>query len=105
DHHADGLAGPRGARPWPLPAWDQGARCGVGGGAAGAACVSRRVELHHSNGSRAEATDGKVVEHDPGGLEVTSVGQRLRRVPAPVGDAGLAVALAVAITIGIRTAP
>jgi hypothetical protein len=33
------------------------------------------------------------------------VGQRLRRVPAPVGDAGLAVALAVAITIGIRTAP
>jgi class 3 adenylate cyclase len=36
---------------------------------------------------------------------VTSVRQRLRRVPAPVGDAGLAVALAVAITIGIRTAP
>jgi class 3 adenylate cyclase len=36
---------------------------------------------------------------------VTSVRQRLRRVPAPVGDAGLAVALAVAITIGIRVAP
>jgi class 3 adenylate cyclase len=36
---------------------------------------------------------------------VTSVRQRLRRVPAPVGDAGLAVALAVAITIGIRAAP
>ena len=26
DHHADGLAGPRGAGPWPLPAWRQGAR-------------------------------------------------------------------------------
>jgi class 3 adenylate cyclase len=31
--------------------------------------------------------------------------RRLRRVPAPVVDAGLAVALAVAITIGIRVAP
>jgi class 3 adenylate cyclase len=31
--------------------------------------------------------------------------QRLRRVPAPVVDAGLAVALAVANTIGIRVAP
>jgi len=36
---------------------------------------------------------------------VTSLGQRLRRVPAPVVDAGLAVALAVAITIQIRVAP
>jgi class 3 adenylate cyclase len=36
---------------------------------------------------------------------VTSLGQRLRRVPAPVVDAGLAVALAVAVTIGIRVAP
>jgi class 3 adenylate cyclase len=36
---------------------------------------------------------------------VTSSWQRLRRVPAPVLDAGLAVALAVAITIGIRVAP
>jgi class 3 adenylate cyclase len=36
---------------------------------------------------------------------VRFVGQRLRRVPAPVLDAGLAVALAVAITIGIRVAP
>jgi class 3 adenylate cyclase len=54
---------------------------------------------------RADITDGKVVEHDPGDLEVTSLQQRLRRVPAPVLDAGLAVALAVAITIGIRTAP
>jgi class 3 adenylate cyclase len=36
---------------------------------------------------------------------VTSLGRRLRRVPAPVVDAGLAVALAVAITIGIRVAP
>jgi class 3 adenylate cyclase len=36
---------------------------------------------------------------------VTSLGQRLRRVPASVVDAGLAVALAVAITIGIRVAP
>jgi hypothetical protein len=35
---------------------------------------------------------------------VTSLGQRLRRVPAPVVDAGLAVALAVANTIGIRVA-
>ena len=42
-------------------------------------------------------------------MEVTSLRQRLRqrlrRVPAPVLDAGLAVALAVAITIGIRVAP
>jgi class 3 adenylate cyclase len=36
---------------------------------------------------------------------VTSLRQRLRRVPAPVVDAGLAVALAVAITIRIRVAP
>jgi class 3 adenylate cyclase len=36
---------------------------------------------------------------------VTSFRQRLRRVPAPVLDAGLAVALAVAITIQIRVAP
>jgi class 3 adenylate cyclase len=36
---------------------------------------------------------------------VTSLQQRLRRLPAPVVDAGLAVALAVAITIGIRAAP
>jgi class 3 adenylate cyclase len=36
---------------------------------------------------------------------VTSLGQRLRRVPAPVVDAGLAVALAVANTIGIRVTP
>jgi class 3 adenylate cyclase len=35
---------------------------------------------------------------------VTSVRQRLRRVPAPVVDAGLALALAVANTIGIRVA-
>jgi class 3 adenylate cyclase len=36
---------------------------------------------------------------------VTCLRERLRRVPAPVVDAGLAVALAVAITIGIRVAP
>jgi class 3 adenylate cyclase len=36
---------------------------------------------------------------------VTSLRQRLRRVPALVVDAGLAVALAVAVTIGIRAAP
>jgi class 3 adenylate cyclase len=35
---------------------------------------------------------------------VTSLGQRLRRLPAPVVDAGLALALAVANTIGIRVA-
>jgi class 3 adenylate cyclase len=38
-------------------------------------------------------------------MDVTSLRQRLRRVPAPVLDAGLAVALAVAVTIGIRVAP
>jgi hypothetical protein len=37
-------------------------------------------------------------------LEVTSLRQRLGRVPAPVVDAGLALALAVANTIGIRVA-
>jgi class 3 adenylate cyclase len=36
---------------------------------------------------------------------MTSLRERLRRVPAPVVDAGLAVALAVAVTIGIRVAP
>jgi class 3 adenylate cyclase len=36
---------------------------------------------------------------------MTSLRERLRRVPAPVLDAGLAVALAVAVTIGIRVAP
>ena len=35
---------------------------------------------------------------------MTSLRERLRRVPAPVIDAGLAVALAVANTIGIRVA-
>jgi class 3 adenylate cyclase len=38
-------------------------------------------------------------------MDVKSLGQRLRRVPAPVVDAALAVALAVALTIGIRVAP
>jgi class 3 adenylate cyclase len=38
-------------------------------------------------------------------MDVTSLRQRLRRVPAPVVDAGLAVMLAVAVTIGIRVAP
>jgi class 3 adenylate cyclase len=38
-------------------------------------------------------------------MDATSLRQRLRRVPAPVLDAGLAVALAVAVTIGIRVAP
>jgi class 3 adenylate cyclase len=49
--------------------------------------------------------DEQVVEHDPGDLEVTCLRERLRRVPAPVVDAGLAVALAVAVTIQIRVAP
>jgi class 3 adenylate cyclase len=40
-----------------------------------------------------------------GGPEVTSLGRRLRRLPAPVVDAGLALALAVANTIGIRAVP
>jgi class 3 adenylate cyclase len=38
-------------------------------------------------------------------MDVTSLRQRLRRVPAPVADASLAVALAVAITIAIPVAP
>jgi class 3 adenylate cyclase len=38
-------------------------------------------------------------------MDVTSLRQRLRRVPAPVVDAGLAVALAAAITIAIPVAP
>jgi class 3 adenylate cyclase len=38
-------------------------------------------------------------------MDVTSLRQRLRRVPAPAVDAGLAVALAVAITIAIPVAP
>jgi class 3 adenylate cyclase len=38
-------------------------------------------------------------------MDVTSLRQRLRRVPAPVVDAGLAVILAVAITIAIPVAP
>jgi class 3 adenylate cyclase len=57
------------------------------------------------SGSRQATTDGKVAEHNPGDLDVTSLRERLRRLPAPVVDAGLAVALAVAITIGIRVAP
>jgi hypothetical protein len=38
-------------------------------------------------------------------MDVRSLRQRLRRVPAPVVDAGLAAALAVAITIAISVAP
>jgi class 3 adenylate cyclase len=63
------------------------------------------VELHPAPGGKQATTDGKVAEHDPGDLDVTCLRQRLRRVPAPVVDAGLAVALAVAVTIGIRVAP
>jgi class 3 adenylate cyclase len=62
------------------------------------------VELQHATSGRQATIDGKVVEHDPGGLDVTALRQRLRRVPAPVIDTGLAVALAVANTIGIRVA-
>src|SRR5215216_5447494 len=58
------------------------------------ACNQRQTSHHRPQGSRAR----------PGDLEVTSLRQRLRRVPAPVVDAGLAVALAVANTIGIRVA-
>jgi class 3 adenylate cyclase len=63
------------------------------------------VELRHATGGKQATTDDKVAEHDPGDLDVTSLRERLRRVPAPVVDAGLAVALAVAITIGVRVAP
>jgi class 3 adenylate cyclase len=63
------------------------------------------VELQPATGGRQATTGGKVVEHDPGDLDVTSLRERLGRVPAPVVDAGLALALAVANTIGIRAAP
>jgi class 3 adenylate cyclase len=53
----------------------------------------------------APTTDGKVAKHDPGDLDVTALRQRLRRVPAPVVDAGLAVAVAVALTIAIAVVP
>jgi class 3 adenylate cyclase len=62
------------------------------------------VELQHATSGRQATTDGKVVEHDPGDLDVTSLRQRLQHLPAPVIDTGLAVALAVANTIGIRVA-
>src|SRR4029453_706212 len=71
----------------------------------GATWGPRRVELHPSPGGRQATIDGKVVERDPGGLDVTSLRERLRRVPAPVVDTALAVALAVTLTIGIRVAP
>ena len=38
-------------------------------------------------------------------MAVTSLRWRLRRLPAPVVDAGLAVALAVGITIAIEVSP
>jgi hypothetical protein len=38
-------------------------------------------------------------------LGVTSLRQRLQRLPAPAIDAGLAVAVAVVITISIRVSP
>jgi hypothetical protein len=38
-------------------------------------------------------------------MTVTSLRRRLRRVPAPVVDAGLAVAVAVAVTIAIAVSP
>ena len=38
-------------------------------------------------------------------MDARSLRQRLRRVPAPVVDAGLAVALAVAIMVAIPVAP
>jgi class 3 adenylate cyclase len=38
-------------------------------------------------------------------MDVASLWQRLRRVPAPVVDAGLALAVAAAITIAIRVSP
>src|SRR5215211_2327210 len=40
-----------------------------------------------------------------GGAGVTSLRQRLQRLPAPAIDAGLAVAVAVVITISIRVSP
>jgi class 3 adenylate cyclase len=47
----------------------------------------------------------KVTEPDAGDLDVTSLRQRLQRVPMPVVDTALAVALAAAITITIGVSP
>src|SRR5512133_3712463 len=69
---------------------------GMGSTASGTTpCNQQQTSHHRRQASRAR----------PGGLGVTSLRQRLGRVPAPVVDAGLAVALAVANTIGIRVAP
>src|SRR5512133_3173372 len=69
---------------------------GMGSPASGTTACTRQQTSHH----RRQASRAR-----PGGLGVTSLRQRLGRVPAPVVDAGLAVALAVANTIGIRVAP
>jgi len=53
------------------------------------------------SGGIAGATEQRVADN----MDATSLRQRLRGVPAPVLDVGLAVALAVAVTIGIRVAP
>jgi class 3 adenylate cyclase len=50
-------------------------------------------------------TNGKVTEHDAGDLDVTPLAQRLQRLPAPVIDAGLALAVAAVITISIGVSP
>jgi class 3 adenylate cyclase len=63
------------------------------------------VELHPAPGGSATTTNGKVAEHDAGDLDVTPLRHRLQRLPAPVIDAGLALAVAAVITISIRVSP
>src|SRR5918993_942875 len=79
-----------------MRSWRRCRWCGMqftGGGTT--ACNQRQTSHHRRQASRARPWRPR---------EVTSLGQRLRRLPAPVIDAGLAVALAVANTIGIRVA-
>jgi hypothetical protein len=48
------------------------------------------------------STHGKVTKHDPHDLDVTSLRQWRWRVPASVIDAGLAVAVVIAIRVTTR---
>jgi hypothetical protein len=47
----------------------------------------------------------QVTQHVPSRRRVTSLRQRLQRLPAPAIDAGLALAVAVVLTITIRVSP
>jgi len=73
---------------------------------AASARVDRSGTGHHAGGIKGQtrtATTTGIIAAD--NMDATSLRQRLRGVPAPVLDVGLAVALAVAVTIGIRVAP